>query len=135
MRILFDTNALIASLISPGFCHELLEHCFIHHDLFTSEFILAEVHEKLIDKFKYSKEIADEAVDLFRSKMEVVIPADLRIRVCRDPDDDNILAAAVDARCDYIVSGDKDLTVLKEFEGIKISDPRKFAKYEGSEGS
>ncbi len=133
MRILFDTNVLIASLISRGFCYELLEHCFIHHDLFTSEFILAEVHEKLVDKFKYSNEIADETVDLFRSKMEVVMPTDLEIRVCRDPDDDNVLAAGIGARCDYIVSGDKDLTVLKEFEGIKISDPREFAKHEASE--
>jgi len=51
----------------------------------------------------------------------------LRIgEVCRDPDDDNILAAAVSGKCDCIITGDKDLLVLKEYEGIDIFSPRDF---------
>jgi tetratricopeptide (TPR) repeat protein len=49
VKILLDTNVLIAALISRGVCHELLEQCFLRHALFTSEFILSEMQEKLID--------------------------------------------------------------------------------------
>ena len=83
MRTVPDTNVLIASLISRGFCHELLEHCFLNHMLVTSEFILSEVKEKLVEKFKYSTETAEEAVALFRSRMEAVSPrvvSSLRIK-------------------------------------------------------
>ena len=42
------------------------------------------------------------------------------IAVCRDPDDDKFIECAVDAQCVYIVSGDKDLLAVEEYEGIKI---------------
>lgn len=133
MRAVPDTNVLIASLISRGFCHELPEHCFLNHTLITSQFVLEEVKEKLIEKFKYSTETADEAVALFRSRLQVVTPVALSSPVSRDPDDDNILAAAVAGNCDYIITGDKDLLVLKQFEGIKILSPREFSDQERAE--
>ncbi len=133
MRTVPDTNVLIASLISRGFCHELMEHCFLNHTLITSEFILGEVKEKLVEKFKYSTEIAEEAVALFRSQMQVVTPVTLSSPVSRDADDDNILATAVAGNCDCIITGDKDLLVLKNFEGIKILNPREFSDQEKTE--
>lgn len=51
MKILLDTNVLIAALIARGVCHELLEHCARRHKLVTSDFILDEVRNKLIQKF------------------------------------------------------------------------------------
>lgn len=133
MRIVSDTNVLIASLISRGFCHELLAHCFLNHTLITSGFILGEVKEKLIEKFKHSPEVAEEAVALFRSRMEVVTPVSLSSPVCRDPDDDNILATAVAGNCECIISGDKDLLVLKQLGDIKIFSPSEFSAQEKSE--
>jgi len=58
--------------------------------------------------------------------MSVVSVSKLENQVCRDPDDDNILAAAVSGKCDCIITGDKDLLVLKEYEGIDIFSPRDF---------
>lgn len=130
MRVVVDTNVLIAALISRGFCHELLEHCFLNHTLITSDFILQEVREKLVEKFKYSTETADLAVELFSSRMQMVIPLALSTPVSRDADDDNILATAVAGDCECIITGDNDLLVLKEFDGIKIFSPREFADYE-----
>jgi len=46
--------------------------------------------------------------------------------VCRDPDDDRILACAVAHEAQYIVTGDKDLLVLGTFRGVKIVSPRDF---------
>ena len=126
MKIVLDTNALIAALIARGVCHELLEHCTVQHVLFTSEFILQETQETLIEKFGYSTELAAEAVSVLRSRMTVVTPSRLESQVCRDPEDDNILAAAVSADCDCIITGDKDLLVLKQYEGVQILSPRHF---------
>jgi uncharacterized protein len=133
VKIVPDTNVLIASLISRGFCYELIEHSFLNHTLVTSEFILNEVEEKLIEKFKYSPETAEEAVALFRSRMEVVTPENLSSQVCRDPDDDNILATATAGNCECIVTGDKDLLVLKQYVEIKILSPREFSDQEDFE--
>ena len=59
MKIVLDTNVLIAALIARGVCHELLEHCVLRHTLFTSEFILNETHEKLTEKFGCPADLAD----------------------------------------------------------------------------
>lgn len=131
MKIVLDTNVLIAALIARGGCHDLLEHCILRHTLLTSDFILNETHEKLIEKFGYAADLADEAVSLLRSRMKLVAPAKLERQVCRDPDDDNILAAAVSGKGDCIITGDKDLRVLKAYEGINIFSPRDFITNEG----
>ena len=47
--------------------------------------------------------------------------------MCRDPDDVKVLSLAVDSKADYIVTGDKDLLVLKKYEGIPILNPRSFS--------
>lgn len=133
MRIVLDTNVLIAALIARGTCHELLEHCIVQHELITSEFILDELREKLINKFKYSVAIADEAIVVLRSRMRVTVPSPLDIPVCRDADDDNILAAGVDGNCDCIVTGDKDLLVLHPHQAIAILSPCAFLDVEGVE--
>jgi|SRR5215213_2168149 len=133
MRIVLDTNVLIAAFIARGVCHQLLEHCVSHHDLVISEFIINEVREKLVGKFKYTTEVANEAMGLLRSRMEFVTPAPLDKPVCRDVDDDNILAAAVAGNCECIITGDKDLLVLKQFQGINILSPIDFQGYEITE--
>ena len=132
MRILLDTNVLIAALIARGVCHELLEHCARRHKLVTSDFILDEVRDKLIQKFKYTSEVAEEAARLLRSRMEVVTPASLDAPVCRDADDDNILATASTGNCEFIVTGDKDLLVLQAFGEVKIVGPGDFQRLESN---
>jgi uncharacterized protein len=52
--------------------------------------------------------------------IQFIIPKALEYKVSRDINDDPILACALSAKADFIVSGDKDLLVLKEFEGIQI---------------
>ena len=103
MRIILDTNVLIAAFIARGVCHQVLEHCISRHDLVISEFILDELREKLVLKFKYTSEVADETLKLLRSHMEIVSAIPLDKPVCRDADDDNILAAAVAGNCECIL--------------------------------
>ncbi|HEX8847642.1 MAG TPA: putative toxin-antitoxin system toxin component, PIN family [Pyrinomonadaceae bacterium] len=134
MRIVLDTNVLIAAFIARGVCHQLLEHCIRNHDLVTSQFILDEVREKLVEKFKYSSETVDEVVRLLRSQMEVVTPTSLDAPVCRDTDDDNVLATAATGNCACLLTGDKDLLVLKRFQDIDILSPSDFEEYEKASG-
>jgi putative PIN family toxin of toxin-antitoxin system len=98
-----------------------------------SEFILDEVREKLVEKFKYTSEIADASVKLLGSQMEIVSPIPLDKSVCRDEDDDNILAVAVVGNCECIITGDKDLLVLNQYQDIEILSPSDFQAYESSE--
>ncbi len=133
MRIVLDTNVLIAAFITRGVCSDVLEHCVRQHTLVTSDFILNEFREHLIYKFKYSAEEAEEAFELLRSRMEVVTPADLGATVCRDPDDDVILGTAIAGNAACIVTGDNDLLVIKRFHTIDIVQPAEFAEYEATE--
>lgn len=49
-------------------------------------------------------------------------------RVCRDPDDYHVVAAAVVVKADLIVTGDKGLLTLSQFQGIRIVTPQAFLK-------
>ena len=131
MRVLLDTNVLIAAFISSqGRCAELLEHCAQAHELVTSDALLEEYHEKLVKKFRLPPNLADARIALLRSQMEVVQPASLPSPICRDPDDDQVLAAALTANCRCIVTGDHDLLVLGSCEGVAIITPGEFAAFE-----
>ena len=130
MIILLDTNVLIAAFVARGLCHELLEHCVRQHRLITSNFVIEEFRDKLSNKLKYKPEAINQAIELLLSRMKVVQSTSLNDRVCRDPDDDYILAAAIEGECDCIITGDKDLLTLKRYEGIEILSPSDFRKYE-----
>jgi len=132
MKVVLDTNVLIAAFIARGVCSEVLGHCVRRHVLVTSEFILNEFREHMVRKFRYSTEEVEAAVELLRSTMKVVKPADLGIIVCRDPDDDTILGTAVAGNATCIVTGDMDLLVIRQFRGIDLVSPAEFADYESA---
>jgi predicted nucleic acid-binding protein len=71
VKIVLDTNVIIAALITRAVCHELLEDCVLRYTLLTSDFILSETKEKLTEKFGYPMEVADESVALLRSRMKL----------------------------------------------------------------
>lgn len=98
----------------------------------TSAGLLDEYEEKLVRKFKLTPDLAGSNATLLRSMMEVVEPLPLPIPVCRDPDDDLVLATAVAGGCECIVTGDKDLLVLGSYEAVDIISPGDFAEYEAS---
>lgn len=130
MRVLLDTNGLIAAFIARGTCSELLEHCARNHVLITSRPLLKEFEEKLSGKLGYTRQETREALSLLHGKMEIVDPASLGESICRDPDDDAVLAAALGGRCNCIVTGDKDLLVLEKIQKIPILTPADFWRKE-----
>ena len=135
MKITLDTNVLIAALIAKGACADLLEHCARFHDLMTSEYILQELQKNLVKKFCQTSRDALLAVDLMRSQMTVVAPASVEVSACRDPKDLPVLGTAVAGQGDALVTGDKDLLVLKKFKGVRIVSPQEFWRWERDEDS
>ncbi len=127
LSIVFDTSFLIAAALKDGYCHDFLfnepEQRTLHRILYTSPAIMQELQDKLenslySDRFDVLVYIEDLA-----KIMHQVIPRQ-KLRVARDPDDNKILECALEAKAEIVLSFDKDLLSLKEYEGIKIVHPR-----------
>ena len=124
MRIVFDTNVLFAAFVAHGVCAGLYEECLLRGRIVVSQFILEELQEKLLTKAKLSQVEVKEVIDAVSADAEIVEKQPLATRVCRDADDDWILATALAAKADALVTEDKDLLVLERHEGIPILTPR-----------
>ena len=127
MRVVLDSSVLIAASISrAGVCAELLEDVLTHHELIISEFIADEVQRKLREKFRFP---ASEIGQLRRLLARVAIsvtPRDLPADVCRDPKDIPVLGTAVAGSASLLVTVDRDLLAVGEFQGTVIIRPADF---------
>ncbi len=130
MKFVLDTNVLIAAFITSGTCHEVFECVIRNHKLVLSDFIVNEFKDKLLNKFQYDEKETDEAVEIILTRSEIVQASPLQSRISSDPDDDNIIAAAISSNSDCIISGDKDLTSLKQVQNIRIIRPSEFWEFE-----
>lgn len=134
MKLVLDTNVLLAAFLSRGACHDLLEHAQQHHQIVLSAFVLEEFRSKLASKFRIPEPVIEAALSLLMVAAEIVEPMPLASAVCRDVDDDWILATALAGSCSCLITGDKDLLALGEHAGIRILAPVEFWRFE-AEGS
>lgn len=125
MKLVLDTNVLLAAILAPGLCRELVRKRCHAHSLHASPPLLAELAGKLRDKFGIDPAIVP-LYAAYRQRVKLVEASALSTPVCRDADDDVVLATALAAKADIIVTGDDDLLILKEFQGIRILSPRQF---------
>lgn len=130
MRLVLDTNVLVAALIARGTCADLLEHCVRHHVVVSSELLLDELVEVLVRKFGQRDRDVRAARKLFQDCFTLVTPAPLERPGSRDPDDDLVLATALGGDCVAIVSGDRDLLTLDPFGTIRLLSSSAFWKWE-----
>ncbi len=128
MIAVFDTNVLVAALITEGICAKLLHRARAGEFLLVScPFIMKEVRRVLVRKFRLGDEETSWAIESVTEAVDRIIKHDLKVEgVCRDTDDDNILACALAAKAEYLVTGDADLLELKRHKGVKIISPRDF---------
>ena len=125
VRATLDSNVWLAVLTTDGFCRRVWKK--IHHDcvICTSADICEEIEDKLRGKFGFSDRHA-RLLTLFVERHSELVKPVTTVNACRDADDNRILAAAVDGGCSHLVTGDKDLLVLKNFQGVIIVSPREF---------
>lgn len=126
MKVLLDTNVLFAAFVTHGVCAGLYEECLLQADIVLSNHILRELAEKLLSKGKFTKRETQQIIRAVRRDAQLVSPAPLANPICRDPDDDWVLATAAAGEVDVIVTGDEDLLVLERFGSIPIVNPRGF---------
>jgi len=128
VRTVFDTNVLVAAFVTEGICSKILiRGRKKQFHLIVCPIILQEFDRVLIKKFSATRNEARSALQIVSEAIHSVVrPSPLVQSVCRDPDDDAILACALEAGADYLVTGDVDLLELKTFKGIRIVTPRDF---------
>ena len=131
MRVVVDTNVFVSALISPrGAPAQLLAHEF-PFELVTSEEILAELnrvlhYDRIQKRYNLNEEIISGYLTTIREDSQVVEVTSQITIIEKDPSDNKFLACALEAKADYIVSGDPHLTELETFEGIPVVIPRAF---------
>lgn len=129
MRAVIDTNVLLSGLLWRGASHALLKSVrdgalvMVSSPALLAELARVIARPKFDAVFTRSATSRDQALSEVRQLAEVIEPAPLPRPVCRDPDDDAVLALALAAQVDFIVSGDDDLLVLARFQGISIVTP------------
>ncbi len=126
MRVVLDTNVLLAGFGTRGLCEALLEAVLAGHDLCLCQAILAELANHLPSKFKTPPARANEILCFLRAQADIFEPAHVPADACRDPEDLMVLGTAVAAQADCIVTGDKDLLILGQYQNIPIRTPRAF---------
>lgn len=129
MRIVIDTNVLLSGLLWQGTPHALLNQARNGTvELITSPDLLNEFADviqrpKFASILQRTSHTPAKILAELRQLSEIVISPPLPEPVCRDPDDDAVLACAIAANVDAILSGDDDLLTLKAFQGIQILTP------------
>ena len=125
MRVVFDTNVLYSALAAKGFCEEVLDEAVGDCVPVWFDPLKLELESLLARRHKIGP-ATQAALTAYVDLCEFVEPQPLSSRVCRDKDDDIVLATALAGKADIIVTGDEDLLVLKKFRSIRILSPRQF---------
>lgn len=126
MRVVLDTNVVASAFLWGGTPERLIklggEGTL---DLVTSEALIAEL-AGILGRAKFAQKLgqknlsATEIIARYRELAEIIDPAAIEVATLRDPDDEAVIACALAARADLIVSGDHDLRVLKTYRRIRI---------------
>ena len=129
MRCVLDTNVVLSGMLWNGPPRQLLAAAQQGTiELFTSEALIAELRDVLARR-KCSKRLlevgvsADLLLKLYSSAASLVDPAAVP-RIAPDPDDDVVIGTALAAKADYVVTGDRTLLSVEEYEGVRMISVR-----------
>ena len=129
MRVVIDTNVLIAGLFWKGPPHALWAQVragalrWVSSPLLLAELAEVLARPKFNAIFERTRTSPLQVLVEAQKLAECFEPPPLPHPVCRDPDDDHLLALARAAQVELIVSGDDDLLTLGHFQGIPILSP------------
>lgn len=134
-RVVFDSVVLVSAFLTrDGLAAELLKRCSDQMQLYATEVILDEIRRVLVERnyirkrYTYKDEQVEQCLQRVRALATVVSPLpDIKV-IERDPKDDAILACAVAARAEYLVSRDPHLLDLKSYQHISILSPEAFIR-------
>jgi putative PIN family toxin of toxin-antitoxin system len=131
VRLVYDTNVIISAVLTPdGDCDQLLQRVVARDVvLVVSPAVLGE-YERILTRDSVSRihQWSPGQIDAFLISISEhamnVAPGEVLEVIARDPSDNVFVAAAVAARAQFIVSGDKHLLDLGSYQGIQVVRPR-----------
>lgn len=129
MRVVLDTNVVVSALVWGGVPYMLLQAATDGDiELCTSPVLLAELREvlargHLASRLAEKHSSVDEAIALYGELAIAASPLAVPRVVPNDADDDHVIAAALAANAQLIVSGDKHLLDMERYQGIRIVRP------------
>lgn len=126
MKIVLDSNVIIAAFATKGLCSEIFEFCIVNHEIISSEYIIGEVEKNLLEKLKMCLEKTKERTEFIRSISKVVSPIYVDESICNDKSDLPIIGTAIAGGAEVVITGDPDLVEIKEYKNIKFLKPRDF---------
>lgn len=125
MRLVLDTNVVASAMLCGGSPRLLLQARRERRvELYTSTPLLAELTD-ILGRSKFEKKIAaslltvDQLVDRYAEFALVVRPTPTP-RIASDPDDDVVIGTALAAKADLLVTGDRPLISVSEYQGVRI---------------
>jgi putative PIN family toxin of toxin-antitoxin system len=129
LTAVFDTNILFSATGWRGNPFQCVERARAGEiQAVTCPELVEELAEKLNLRLHFSAEQVAETLADYLGFLRVVQIPKLLKAVPRDPEDNMVLECAIEGQAQYVVSGDNDLLVLKEFRGIQIVRASDFLK-------
>jgi putative PIN family toxin of toxin-antitoxin system len=129
VKIVVDTNVLMSGIFFGGTSGRVVDALKLGQVTLSASPSIIEEYRRVAEELEstYGDLGAPSLVTLVASRAEIVDAPGLTETVCRDPDDDKLLACALAASASVVVSGDLDLQTLGSWQGIRILSPRAFA--------
>jgi putative PIN family toxin of toxin-antitoxin system len=125
MRLVLDTNVVASAMLWGGTPKLLLQARRERRvELYTSTPLLAELTD-ILGRSKFAKKImaslltVDQLVDHYVELVQVVRPTPTP-HIVSDPDDDVVIGTALAAKADLLVTGDRPLLSVSEYQGVRI---------------
>lgn len=129
MRVVADTNVWVSRLLLSGSAAaRALDKALGSSEVMVSEILVAEL-ANVLSRSKFDRYVSvRDREEFLRRVLQVatVVPVLSEVEACRDPDDNHVLALALDTESDCILTGDRDLLVLNPWRGVTIVSPRTF---------
>jgi len=121
-----DTNILISASYWFGNPKKIIDYISDEKICaYSSNELLTEYNNSIMRDFGETIETSKKKTDFFESILKIVEPIQIVI-ACEDKDDNKVLEVAVCANANFIISGDKHLLKMNEFEGIRIVTAHQF---------
>ena len=126
LKLVLDTNILVSALIYGGKPEQIynlvLEKQII---AITSTVLFSELQDVLIKKFNFDPRRVKQLERIIKKHFKVVYPNET-INAVKDDDDNRVLEAAKEGKCEYIITGDKELLKIRKYKHIKIVTAEEF---------
>lgn len=133
-RVVLDSVIAVSAFLTDGLAADMVSRCQENTHLYTTEEILQEIRRVLLEKphirnrYKYSSEQVEAFINYLRNISTVVTHLPEIHVIERDPKDDIIIFCAVAVSANYIISRDRDLLDLGNYQQIQIITPEDFMR-------